>query len=216
MDAVVISAGGEGPALVPRDIADARRVVAADSGYDLARTLGLRVDCVVGDLDSISAEGLDHARSQGIRIVEYPADKDRTDLELAIDECVDAGTDRLVVIGGRGGRLDHQLAVVSTLAQLSRPPQTPMSIEAWMGESVLFVVDDRWEGSVAAGATVSLLAWNGTPRVTASGVRWPLDDEILEVGEGRGVSNVALGGPLRTEVDGGTVLLIVDNGETLS
>ncbi len=212
MDVVVIAAGTDPPTAIPPDLASARHVVAADSGYDLAVALGLEADVLVGDLDSVSPEGLARARASGLRIVEHPEDKDVTDLELAIAMVVDDDCDRLVVIGGRGGRLDHQLSVVSILAAV----RGPTCVEAWMGDSALFVVRDRWSARLARGATCSLLAWDGRPVVRTTGLRWPLDGEEVRRGSGRGVSNEALGGVVQVEVEGGVVLVIVDDGERVA
>ena len=84
--AIIVIGGGEAPdvavvALVPAPIC----VIAADSGVDHARTLGLAPDVVVGDLDSVSADGLAWADALGADIQRHPADKDATDLELALD-----------------------------------------------------------------------------------------------------------------------------------
>ena len=64
-------------------------MIAADAGLDHAEALGLPVDLVVGDLDSVSKEALERARRAGIAIEEHPAAKDQTDLELALDAAME-------------------------------------------------------------------------------------------------------------------------------
>ena len=61
-----------------------RYVVAADSGFDHALTLGLTVDLLVGDLDSISGPGRAAAEAAGTAIERHRPDKDATDTELAV------------------------------------------------------------------------------------------------------------------------------------
>ncbi|MEI6271509.1 MAG: thiamine diphosphokinase, partial [Chloroflexota bacterium] len=43
------------------------------------------------------------------------------------------------------------------------------------------------------GAIVSLAPWGADARVTAEGLRWPLQHELLTNGSTRGVSNESLG-----------------------
>src|SRR5262245_44786147 len=75
-------------------------VIAADAGLDHAETLGLPVDVVLGDLDSVSKEALERARRAGIAVEEHPPAKDETDLELALDAAVGRGMTRIVVVSG--------------------------------------------------------------------------------------------------------------------
>src|SRR4051794_15769361 len=106
----IVFTGGDppGPAAV-RDLPADRIVIAADSGLDHALALGVRVDVVIGDLDSVDAKGLEQARTDGTRVEPHPADKDQTDLELAMGLASSSGADRLIVVGGHGGRVDHWL-----------------------------------------------------------------------------------------------------------
>ena len=55
------------------------------------------------------AAGLAAAEAAGARIERYPADKDATDLELALDAAIALEPARIVVVGSSGGRLDHLL-----------------------------------------------------------------------------------------------------------
>ena len=118
---VVVVTGGDrpDPALVaalglpgPGD----RTVVAADSGVAHALDLGLGVDVAVGDFDSLAPAVLDRVRDAGATVDDHPAAKDATDIELALDTAVALGAERVVVIGGHGGRLDHFLANALVLA----------------------------------------------------------------------------------------------------
>lgn len=163
-------------------------VIAADSGLDHARALGLRADLVVGDMDSVSPEALAAARSAGIPIEQHPQAKDQTDLELALDRAIERDPERVVVIGGASGRLDHLLseALVLTSERYAAVP-----IEARLGTSVITVIRSDVELHGAPGSLVSLLPVCGPARgVLTRGLLYPLVDEDLPVGTSRGVSNV--------------------------
>ncbi|HSH32070.1 MAG TPA: hypothetical protein VLB31_00445, partial [Actinomycetota bacterium] len=92
---------GGGPVLAPWALPAAPDVViAADDGAREALRLGLEVDVVVGDMDSVPASTLAQVERAGGRAMRHPADKDATDLELALDEALTSQTERIVVAGG--------------------------------------------------------------------------------------------------------------------
>ena len=90
-------------------------VVAADSGLHSAIDLGLRVNLVIGDMDSVDHAVLAAAEANGVVVQRVPHDKDATDTELALLSAVSQGARHIVLVTGGGGRLDHQLGVLSVL-----------------------------------------------------------------------------------------------------
>jgi thiamine pyrophosphokinase len=186
----VVVGGGGAPSVGLDDLGDLGDdplVVAADSGLEHARALGLAVDLVVGDMDSVDPAALDAARAAGTRVDRHPVAKDATDLDLALDAAAASLPSRLVVVTGTGDRFDHALAVALSA---SRPGRTEAPVEAWVGPAHLWVVRDEVALVGEPGALVSLLPLHGAARgVTTSGLLYPLDDEDLEPGTSRGVSN---------------------------
>lgn len=93
-------------------------VIAADSGYDNAKMLGLAERCnfVVGDFDSTKEKSF----CSRAKIVRVPAEKDETDTQLAIDIAIENGAEELYIIGGLSGRLDHTLSNLHLLEALSK------------------------------------------------------------------------------------------------
>ena len=110
---------GGGPARLPIDVPDDALVIAADVGLAEANRLGVAVDLLVGDLDSVDPVDLEAFEGAGGEVRRHPEDKDATDLELAITDAIVAGAGRLVVVGGDRGRLDHLLANAVLLASPS-------------------------------------------------------------------------------------------------
>ena len=186
------------------------RVIAADRGLDHAIALGLEVEIAVGDFDSASPRAVARAEASGTRIDRYPAEKDATDLELALDTAVSLGSKRILVLAGEGGRLDHLLA---TLLLLGSGRYQGVEIDAFIGRARAHVV--RGERTIAgrAGELVSLLALHGPAEgVRTEGLAYPLAGETLEPGSSRGVSNVLATETARISVERG-VLLAVCPGE---
>jgi thiamine pyrophosphokinase len=204
--ALVVAGGDPVPRALGRELPPAGLVVAADSGLAHARALGLHVDVVIGDFDSVDPVVLDAARREGARIEEHPAEKDATDLELAIDAAAARGARSITVIGVGGGRTDHLLANVALLAA---PRFASLTIDAWVGRDHVSVVRDTVRVTGRIGVLVTLLAVHGPARgVTTDGLRYPLHDEDLLPGSTRGVSNELIGTEGRVTVREGTLLVI--------
>lgn len=184
--AAIIFAGGEAIDLdVVEDLPEGAFVIAADSGLDQAALIGFQVDLIVGDLDSVSPDGL--AGATGVPMEIYERDKDFTDLELALDAALRLDADRIIIVGGYGGRLDHHLANTSVI---SSPRLANRRVEWLAGEAHVFVVHGTVHLHGMPGATVSLVPIGGpVTGVTTTGLRWPLTDETLEPYTARGISN---------------------------
>jgi thiamine pyrophosphokinase len=185
---VVVLTGGDpvDPAQTPPLPAGAR-VVAADSGLAAAEALGLTVDVVVGDMDSVAPARLAAAEAAGARVERHPAAKDATDLALAMDVALALGARRLTVVGGDGGRLDHLLGNALLLAA---DDYAAADVVAHLGAATITVV--RGEATLFGrrGELVSLLAVHGPAHgITTDGLLYPLRDETLAPGSSRGVSN---------------------------
>lgn len=205
---VVVIASGPGPAV--RLPAAARRVVAADGGLDRAQELGLEVDVVVGDLDSASPAALAAAEASGTRIVRHPAAKDATDLELALDEAVALGARRVLVIGSSGGRLDHLLG---SLLLLGAERYAALELDGLVGGALVHVVRDRRALQGTPGELVSLVALGGPAvGVTTAGLEYPLDNETLEPGSTRGISNLFTRAAADVSLTAGILLAVRPDG----
>ena len=201
--ALVITGGDPVPPAAMEGLSQVDLVVAADSGLDHAERLGIEPDVVVGDFDSVSADAL--ARFDG-PVERHPVAKDATDLELALRRAVEEEPDRIVVLGGHGGRLDHFLA--NALVLTTVPPH--ILVEWRAGLATIHVVRTSIDLVGEDGAKVSLVPVGGdVSGVSTDGLRWPLTDALLTSGSSLGVSNEFAGPSARIEVGSGTLLVIV-------
>lgn len=185
-------------------------VLAADSGAELAAAAGRSVDVLVGDLDSIAEETLDAALADGAVVEAHPADKDATDLELALDAALRRGADEIVVIGGGGGRLDHLLG---NAAVISSPALREASVRWVLEQETAYVVHASREPitlPAAEGAVFSVLPAGGAAAgVTVAGAKWPLRNAVLKAGSSLGVSNQAQGAEITVGAESGVLLVIL-------
>jgi thiamine pyrophosphokinase len=208
-DLAIVVAGGDAPA-VGRAIPAHAVVIAADGGLDHVYAMGLPVDLLVGDLDSVSAAALARARADGVAIDHHPAAKDETDLELALDHVCRRGIARALVLGAGGGRLDHALG---NLLLLASERFGAIELDAWIGEATVSVVRGRRRFSLRRGDVVSLFAVGGPAfGVTTHGLEYPLRHEMLSPGSSRGISNVVVDGPIMVEVADGVLLAVRSPG----
>jgi thiamine pyrophosphokinase len=207
MRSALVFAGGDPPPVELLGQLDrSALVIAADSGLDHALALGFRADVVVGDLDSVTPDALARARDAGADVEAHPAEKDETDLELALRRAVALGVQRVTVIGGGGGRHDHLLANALVLAH---DEYAELEVEALVGSARLTVIRTRAELRGAPGSFLSLLPLGGPARgIHTEGLRYPLEDEELAPGTTRGVSNEFLTATAVVSVREGVLLAV--------
>jgi len=203
--AIVVCAGGPVHATLPVLDPDAI-VIAADAGAHEAERLGLHVDLLVGDLDSADPAAIARIEASGGRIERHPADKDASDLELALVAAAVADARQVLVLGGDGGRLDHLLGNAFLLGSARF---AGMRIDAVFGAAQIHVVRDERRMDGSPGALVSLFAVGGPARgVTTDGLRWRLDGDDLVPGSTRGLSNEFVGTIASVRVGEGVVLAV--------
>jgi len=194
---VVVLAGGPGaPAgFVPPPGAT---VIAADGGAALLDA----VDLVVGDLDSIPDDALARAGA----VERHPREKDATDLELALAAALRKTPDRILVVGGDAGRLDHLLG---SLLLLGADAYAAVEVDAQLGPAAVHVVHGARTLTGEPGELVSLFALHGPAEgVVTEGLLYPLRGETLEPGSSRGTSNEFAAATARIAVAQGVILVV--------
>lgn len=210
MSTILIFAGGDlAPQMILDDIPRGDYVIAADSGYNSAVSLGFHVDAVIGDFDSLSPALPLRPETEEIR---FPVDKDATDLELAFELAIGRDPARIVLVGGEGGRLDHELSALTVVAS-PRWAAVP-TIEWARTDARIHVIRGATRVQGDPGSVISLLAFNGDAGgVATQGLQWELDDETIYGGSSRGVSNLFQSPETLIRVESGTLVAIIPYGE---
>ncbi len=205
--AVVVIGGLPPDRRLTRLIANPDMVVAADSGLHHAIDLGLRVNCVVGDMDSVDPAVLVGAEVNGVNVIRSPHDKDSTDTELAVRHAVARGATSVTVVTGGAGRLDHQLGVLATLAHREFAHVT---IGAWWDTAHITIAHGPSTATLDGriGETLGLHAFGGDATgVTTSGLKWNVTDDTFASHSSRGVSNVFVETRARISLATGTLVI---------
>ncbi len=180
------------------------RVIAADGGIRHAAILGVVPELWVGDFDSVPI-GLEDAYSDLPREM-FPAEKDKTDGELAIDMALVRGATSLVLAGAFGGaRADHaflHLAVAMRLAEGGMPVM--LSDGAQEGHPLL---PGKSSFDYANGVLFSVIGFSALSGLTLTGVKWPLSAVEVAFGSSLTISN-EVKGKLGAELGSGRAMLI--------
>ncbi len=210
MDALIFANGEiDDGAMVSRALAHApdALIVAADGGVRVAAHYGLRVDTVIGDMDSLPADDLAALAAQGAQIIRHAAEKDETDLELALIWAVEHGATWLRVIGATGGRLDQ---ILSNIYLLALPSLDSCDVQLVAGKQAAWLArPGKTVIQGAPGDTVSLIPLNGVVSgVVTTDLYYPLNDEDLFFGPARGVSNVMTTAQAVISVRAGVLLVV--------
>lgn len=205
---VVGAAPTEGsPGLVRRLAATSDLVVAADGAAEWCIQHGVVPHIAVGDFDSAlpgAPRRLSHA---GVEVMRYPAEKDESDLDLAVTVAREHGATALLLTACTGYRLDHTLATLGTLVAHSdlHPEIAEPDLSAW-------TVDSAFGGGLRidlpVGTTVSVMAIGNASGVTLTGMRYPLEDADLGPLSSLGLSNVMADTGATVTVTDGVVLVI--------
>lgn len=88
--------------------------IAADAGLQYLEQKEIGADLVIGDFDTL------HFKPQYKNVIELNPEKDITDMQAAIYEGIRAGYDLFHIYCGMGGRIDHTIANIQLLSELSQ------------------------------------------------------------------------------------------------
>ena len=155
-DLVII--GGAAPESINFEVSSYREIIAADSGYDTAKRLGLTPTKVVGDFDSTALS----SELKKLGYIPCNRDKDDTDAAIAI-KLVEGDYD---LIGGGEGSL---LVAFRTLKAPS----------LWyMRADTLRLVNDSVVFEAPCGVDISIIPLDKAT-VTTYGLKWDITDMEL-------------------------------------
>lgn len=222
----IVGAGDFTPrgfAPVPGDL-----VLAADGGYRALYSLGYTPDLLLGDFDSLG----DLPLPPDLPVLRFPARKDDTDTGLALRHGLDRGFRDFALYGCAGGRVDHLLANLQSMARVSRLGATirlaAPEYDAWaltgpapdasapstpapdalapdaLAPAAVLALPPR-----PGGTLVSVFCHGDRAEgVTLTGLAYPLSDAALTGDFPLGVSNRRLEGqPATVSVRRGTLLI---------
>ena len=178
-------------------------VIAADGGSRFLDMLNIEPDLFVGDLDSSDAP------PENCFAIKLNREKDETDTALAVREGLARGYREFKIYGGLGGRLDHSIANIQLIAELSTRQVKASLIGD--GVTITAVTDGSVKLPTKKRGTVSVFCHTDTAEnVTIKGLKYPLEGAKLTNLNALGVSNEFTGKPASVSVGTGTLIVIYE------
>ena len=161
-------------------------VVCGDGGADYCFKASIMPDMIIGDLDSISHDSLKIIYDKNIPVERYPAKKDATDSELAIEFLINKNFKEIILMGAMGSRMDHTLSNIFLLKKLKDNGIDGKIIDE---HNIIYLVDKELELS-KDDAYISILSiTNSGTSVTLRGFEYELDKINIAFGSSYGISN---------------------------
>lgn len=121
---VKIAIMGNGPKQLLPDIGIYKNEIdiwiGADRGALTLIDHGIEVDYAVGDFDSINKLENERIKEKAKEYLLYPAEKDQTDIEIALVKAFELNASQIYLFGVTGGRLDHGLANIQLLYSIAQ------------------------------------------------------------------------------------------------
>lgn len=181
-------------------------IIGVDRGALWLISHGILPDVAIGDFDSISKQEFENIKTKCKKVIEYPAEKDWTDLELAINLSVKYHPSRIDIFGVFGTRIDHSLAAFHLLEKLTKE-----KIEA-------SIFDEHNRVSIVNAKLtikksqqyryVSFLPLTESVTMSLEGLKYNATRKKIMKGETIGISNEITNDEGTIEVHRGVVLLI--------
>ncbi|MDO5022318.1 MAG: thiamine diphosphokinase [Eubacteriales bacterium] len=179
-------------------------IIAADGGYDILMSKGIRPHILLGDMDSIKKI------PNNIPLLRFPVRKDDTDISLAIKLCRRLRFNNVVLVGISGSRYDQFTATLQLMANAS---QKGINISAELPGQRLYALHNGTLklNKLKKNKVLSVLA----PYSLAKGVdikncSYGLTNAVLSNAFPLGVSNLGTGESPIISVREGTLLIFVE------
>ncbi len=181
-------------------------VCCADSGLDSAIKFKIAPDIVIGDMDSISKDGLKYINQNSISTMKYPEDKNFTDGELAVQFLLHHKPQfsEIKVIGLIGNRPDHTFG--NYLLLNNRINDIPIT-SFTQGFKIQVFRKGLHRFTSKPGAIVSIYALNSSAFIRLGRLKFRFEDTLTPFSS-RCLSNITEDGEFSIETDSDILVFI--------
>jgi thiamine pyrophosphokinase len=178
--------------------------ICADGGANTAVRFGSIPHLIIGDFDSVRKETLrvfNKVKQQKLK------DQNSTDLEKGLTAAIRKKCTEIIVLGATGGRLDHAVGNLSSLAKFSK--KTSIKFVDDSGEFI--PIHHILEIILPVGTSISLMPLSRCTGIITSGLKWNLNNESLQFGVRESTSNIVILSHVKIKVHSGDLIVFVMN-----
>lgn len=177
-------------------------VISADGGYLNTLKFNIIPDICMGDFDTLTID-----INPSCKIIKYPPEKDDTDTMLCVKKAISMGYDNIYIYGALGGRFDHTIANIQTLEYITERNITAYIVD---NQNIITMQKDSTKdyNHYHDFRYFSIFSVSESSEVSAIGLKYPLENTILNRNFPLGVSNEILLDSATITVHKGTILVV--------
>ena len=161
-------------------------VICADGGGNYLYQKNIVPNLLIGDMDSIDKDALNHFKNNNCEIVLFNPEKDQTDGQLVIDKAMEYNPCEIVVFGGLGGRIDHTLGNIQLLYRMTQKGIKGVFVSE---NEIVYMTDKMLEIKGNIGDTVSVIPYEKDTVITLNGFKYLVSDFEFRLDTPIGISN---------------------------
>ena len=180
----VLVANGQRPnhPKIMQILKDAEEIICVDNGYEIVQKLNIIPSVLIGDLDSVNLDSV----NQHVEVVKKE-NQNLSDLEKALNYCIEKNFTKIYLIGSTGLRDDHNLANLMLITDFIEK----LDITVLSDEYEINAIKGKMKFSSKKGTQISLISIDANNQVTTNGLKYNLNNEALR-SSSQGLSNLVI------------------------
>lgn len=167
---------------------------------------GIIPELAIGDFDSVSTKDFEFIKRSAGHCSVYPAEKNWTDLELAVKEALKLKPKIIDIYGATGTRIDHLLAAVFLLEKISDSGILAKIIDR--NNEILFVKNSVILSKSGTFPYLSLIPISQEVVVSVKGTKYELSDKKINRDQTIAISNRISGNRCQITVQRGKLIVV--------
>lgn len=194
---------GESPKTIP-DLSYYDLIACTDGAFHYLKKLNFpleKLDFISGDFDSHTGKDEDIYEGKFI----FTPDQNKTDFHKALEIILGKGVENVDIFGGSGGEQDHFLGNLSTAFFF----KDKMSLVFFDEFSSYYFIPKYFSISGVKGKMISLMPFPVAKNIETNGLKWPLYNEDLILGERIGTRNIAENQEISIKYKEGDLLIFI-------